>query len=71
MRGMQKWEYLFFRINAYEGKVADRDTAYQDRYLHELLPELGAEGWELVSVVSLGGDFQKMFFKRPAAEPSK
>jgi hypothetical protein len=71
MRGMQRWEYLFFRINAYEGKVADRDSSYRDQYLHQLLPKLGAEGWELVCVVSLGGDFQTMFFKRPVAEPSE
>jgi hypothetical protein len=65
---MQKWEHLFFRINAFEGKVEDPDSGYRGEYLHVLFPKLGADGWELVNVVPLGDSLVTMFFKRPKSE---
>ncbi len=58
------------RVNMVEKKVIDPDSAYRGQYIQELLPKLGADGWEMVNVVPYGGDLVTMFFKRPLEEPS-
>lgn len=44
--------------------------SYSERYTVERLDEIGAEGWELVSVVfkhtsAAGNDYFTYYFKRP------
>ena len=70
MCGMKKWELLFFGISGYEGRVTDPDSAYRGEYLHELLPKLGSDGWELVAVAPRTESTQTMYFKRPKSASS-
>jgi hypothetical protein len=57
----------------YAGKAPDADTYYDD--LEEALSQLGAEGWELVTVIHEKFNYDSMgtyFFKRPfEKEPQK
>jgi hypothetical protein len=54
-QSMQKWEYMFFRVDW------RRDT-------HAELNDLGQDGWELVAAAGAGGEgTDRVFFvlKRP------
>lgn len=53
---MQKWQYK--NVTAWNSEASDT------------LDSLGADGWELVSVLEWGDDKLMLFFKRPSSEPS-
>ena len=49
---MQKWEYL--EESSIRGPLPTKE-----------MNKLGAQGWELVNVVSIGSEIMYYFFKRP------
>ena len=61
---MQKWEYVTLgTVNSYglQYKLnGEKQNQWKDKNLHEVLADLGNEGWELLSYD--GGNY---IFKRP------
>ena len=59
-----KWEYRVRRIDDRRGSP-DRETGSRKSASETTLDELGAQGWELVSVRSDGSNTPIFYFKRP------
>ena len=66
---MQKWEYITIgTVNSYglQYKMnGEKQNQWKDKHLHEVLADLGNEGWELLSFD--GGSY---IFKRPKTTSS-
>jgi len=66
-----QWEYMAVRFRDYRGwrprSVDDRelDGWKEGPLIREYLNELGAEGWEMVGIVSKGHSERDAYFKRP------
>lgn len=73
---MQKWSYLYVSFYAYEGRLQSKNPVFASE--EEMFSALGAEGWELVSVVPMigsntnfGGTYTaqvNFYFKRPVSD---
>jgi len=57
---MQKWEY--WSIQSRDGETDTTDGMVPEQIY---LDKLGAEGWELISVVPDASDIKFFYFKRP------
>lgn len=74
---MQKWEYLTIDTqNSYYTSFTvvgeSRTDTFEGREISEILPTLGADGWELVCShkleASMFGVGQRFYFKRLASQ---
>jgi hypothetical protein len=64
------WEYKVEEVDLItKVRVFADDQLLSSDELEGLLVPLGAEGWELVSVINRGGTMLLLVFKRPVADP--
>jgi hypothetical protein len=74
-RGMGQWEYLELFVRASDRTPPDLHNIIEqgqfttvEHFYSRLLNDYGAEGWELVTEDSHGGDLVRLLFKRPLQE---
>ncbi len=59
--GMQKWQYRSARLSLFDYRRGEH-VSIDPEQISAYLNEMGADGWELVSVAPSGGDFAPHWF---------
>lgn len=70
---MQKWEYMTLESSTNYGTTkffvnGDMQPALKNQPLHEIINQLGWQGWEMVGLTT-DGDQKTYIFKRHAEKP--